>query len=48
MDFKVVKNLLCKYEDYCDASLSEDIWKPIPSEKAWIPARKGCEKFEWS
>lgn len=38
----------CRYESYCNVSLPEDIWKPIPSKKAWIPGRKVCEKFEWS
>ena len=38
----------CRYEGYCNIGLPEDIWKPIPSKKAWIPGRKVCEKFEWS
>lgn len=38
----------CRYRDYCNVELPEDIWKPIPSDKAWIPARKNCGKFEWS
>lgn len=38
----------CRYESYCTISLPEDIWEPVPSNKAWIPARKVCEKFEWS
>lgn len=38
----------CRYDGYCNVSLPEDIWKPIPSDNAWIPGRKGCEKFEWN
>ena len=42
----------CRYRDYCreyfDDSYSEDIGKPIPSDKAWIPGRVTCGKFEWA
>ena len=38
----------CRHKDYCSIGLPEDIGKPIPSEKAWIPARVSCGKFEWS
>lgn len=39
----------CRFCDYCNTdNLPEDIMKPIPSDKAWIPARKSCEKFQWS
>lgn len=38
----------CRHRDYCSIELPEDIWKPIPSDKAWIPARKSCGRFEWS
>ena len=48
ISFRANNCIYCKYDDYCNASLPEDIWKPIPSKKAWIPGRKCCEKFEWS
>lgn len=38
----------CRYRMYCTIELPEDILKPIPSDKAWIPARTCCKKFEWS
>lgn len=41
----------CRYRFY-DCNLQNkfpvDIWKPVESDKAWIPDRKSCEKFEWS
>ena len=41
----------CRYRIYgCDYqdNLPKDILQPIPSNKAWIPARKSCGHFEWS
>lgn len=41
----------CRYRLYgCDHqnNLPEDILKPIPSDKAWIPSRKTCGYFKWS
>ena len=38
----------CRHYDCCSISLPEDIWKPIQSDKAWIPARKNCGNFQWS
>lgn len=41
----------CRYRFECeDANVTfpQDVWKPIPSEKAWIPAHKTCEHFRWS
>lgn len=38
----------CRHQDYCNIELPKDIGKPIPSEKAWIPASVSCGKFEWS
>ena len=38
----------CRHRYYCTIDLPEDICKPIPSDKGWIPARVGCRKFEWS
>ena len=38
----------CRYYDCCSISLPEDIWKPIRSDKAWIPSRVSCGKFKWS
>lgn len=38
----------CRYSMHCTIELPEDVLKPIPSEKAWIPARTCCEKFQWS
>lgn len=32
----------------CFVDLPEDIDKPIPSDKAWIPTKKSCGNFEWS
>lgn len=41
----------CRYRFYdCNLqnSFPEDIWKPVESDKAWIPDRKSCDKFQWS
>lgn len=38
----------CRYRDYCNIEFPEDIWKPIPSEKAWIPEKTTCGSFKWS
>jgi len=38
----------CRYKFYCEIKLPEDIRKPIPSDKGWIPGTKGCGEFEWS
>lgn len=37
----------CRYVDYCNIELQDDVWKPIPSEKAWIPAKTTCGEFRW-
>ena len=37
----------CRYRD-CDCDIPDDVTKPIPSDKGWIPARKSCGSFEWS
>jgi hypothetical protein len=37
----------CRYEVCCDLEVPQDIGKPIKSDKAWIPAIKSCENFEW-
>lgn len=37
----------CRGMNYCDRKLPEDIMKPIPSDKSWIPATKSCGSFEW-
>lgn len=41
---------MCRLRGYCDRkhNLSKDIMMPVPSDKAWIPAQKGCSMFEWS
>lgn len=42
---------MCRYRyDDCDLqnNFPEDIWKPIESNRAWIPGRKSCDKFQWS
>ena len=31
-----------------DPDFPEDILKPIPSKKEWIPGTNICEEFEWS
>ena len=42
----------CRYRSACnktiEGKLPKTIRKPVRSDKAWIPGRKGCEKFEWS
>lgn len=38
----------CRYNDYCDHLLPQDILKPIPSDKGWIPSKVSCGKFKWS
>lgn len=40
----------CRYRDGCELQkcFPLDIWKPIPSDKAWIPGRKSCKEFQWS
>lgn len=38
----------CRYRDYCDLEIPENIGEPIKSDKAWIPATTSCGKFEWS
>ena len=40
----------CKNQDYClmlfKNEYPEDILIPVKSDRAWIPPRKGCGKFE--
>ena len=40
----------CKNQDYClmlfKNEYPEDIRMPVKSDRAWIPPRKGCGKFE--
>jgi|BioPla2DNA2_1021312.scaffolds.fasta_scaffold18559_4 hypothetical protein len=31
-----------------DPDFPEDILKPVPSKKEWIPGTNICEEFEWS
>lgn len=38
----------CRFGDGCNLELPDDIMKPIPSDKAWIPAKKTCGEFEWA
>lgn len=38
----------CRHYGYCNIGLPEDILKPIPSDKAWIPYIKNCGSFQWS
>lgn len=40
----------CRYKYNCDLkdNLPQDIWIPIESDKAWIPAMKSCGEFQWS
>lgn len=37
----------CRYEDYCEIEIPENILAPARSEKAWIPPTKGCGEFQW-
>ena len=37
----------CIHRDGCTKELPDDIYKPIPSDKACIPERVGCKDFEW-
>ena len=38
----------CRYNNCCDLLLPQDILKPIPSDKGWVPSKISCGKFEWS
>jgi hypothetical protein len=38
----------CRHRDDCTKELPDDIFKPIPSDKDWIPERVGCKDFEWN
>jgi len=40
----------CRSRDFCEKkyNLPQDILKPTPSDKAWMPSVVGCEHFEWS
>jgi hypothetical protein len=40
----------CRYKSYCTEieNLPKDIMKPCPSDKAWMPSKVGCGRFEWS
>ena len=38
----------CRFGDGCNLEIPDDIMKPIPSKKAWIPATKSCGEFEWA
>lgn len=38
----------CAFRDCCQIGLPEDIYKPVPSDKGWIPGRVGCGAFSWS
>ena len=42
----------CRFIDYCrnhfEKEYPEDILKPFPSDRAWIPPKKSCDMFEWS
>lgn len=37
----------CRNRDYCIGDLPEDVYKPIQSDKAWIPGRVTCGQFRW-
>lgn len=37
----------CRWKTSCNIKIPEDIEKPIESDKAWIPAQRGCGEFEW-
>lgn len=40
----------CRYRHDCELikDFPQDIWKPVPSDKAYIPGRKMCGDFLWS
>lgn len=38
----------CRYREYCKFDFSDDIYKPIKNDNAWIPGRVTCGNFEWS
>lgn len=38
--------VVCKFKNYCEIQLPEDILKPIPSKNAWTPQKINCEKFK--
>lgn len=42
--------MCCRYRDDCELKkcFPQEIWQPIPSDKAWIPGRKSCGEFRWS
>lgn len=35
----------CRNRDYCAGDFPEDVYKPVQSDKAWIPGRVTCGKF---
>ena len=37
----------CRYRGYCEFDFPENIYEPVRSDKAWIPGRKTCGRFEW-
>ena len=43
----VITPISCSFIN-SDFTFPQDIWMPIPSDKAWIPGHKNCGKFEWS
>ncbi len=38
----------CRYRGYCEFDFPENIYEPVRSDKAWIPGRKTCGRFEMS
>jgi len=38
----------CRYQEYCDLEIPNNIQEPIKSDEAWIPGTKTCGNFEWS
>lgn len=47
----------CEHRSYYDSDcwcyagvekLPDDIYKPIPSDRGYVPSLKRCEHFEWS
>lgn len=40
--------IYCRNRDFCVGVFHEDIYKPVQSDKAWIPGRIACGKFRWS
>lgn len=37
----------CRRKGWCRVGFPDDIYKPVPSDIAWVPGRITCGNFEW-